>query len=73
MPGRKTSIFYPLVQRGTYVEAGMKIGYVTDNIGETIYEARAREAGVILYVCAVPSMKKGDSIAYVGVIAKDRP
>jgi hypothetical protein len=52
------------------VEAGMKIGYVTDYFGETIYEASAPEAGVTLYVCAVPSMKKGDRIAYFGVIAK---
>src|SRR5690242_17322480 len=43
-------IFYPLVQRGTYVEQGMKIGYVTDYFGKTIYEARAPAAGVVLYI-----------------------
>jgi len=61
-------IFYPLVQRGTYVEPGMKIGYVTDYFGKTIYEAHAPAAGVVLYICAVPSMKKGDTIANVGEI-----
>jgi uncharacterized protein len=61
-------IFYPLVQRGTYVDQGMKIGYVTDYFGNVIYEARAPAAGVILYVCAVPTMKKGDTIANVGEI-----
>ncbi|MBK8313065.1 MAG: succinylglutamate desuccinylase/aspartoacylase family protein [Acidobacteria bacterium] len=30
----QTGIFYPLVRRGTYVEQGMKIGYVTDYLGE---------------------------------------
>ena len=64
----QTGIFYPLVQRGAYVEAGMKIGYVTDYYGKTILEARAPAAGVILYICSVPSMKKGDTVAYVGEI-----
>lgn len=61
-------VFYPLVQRGTYVEAGMKIGYVTDYFGKTIYEARAPSAGVVLYICGVPSMKKGDTVANIGEI-----
>jgi predicted deacylase len=61
-------IFYPLVQRGTYVEQGMKIGYVTDYFGKTIYEARAPAAGVVLYICGVPSMKKGDTAANIGEI-----
>ncbi|MBZ5531569.1 MAG: succinylglutamate desuccinylase/aspartoacylase family protein [Acidobacteriia bacterium] len=64
----QTGIFYPLVQRGAYVEAGMKIGYVTDYFGKTILEARAPAAGVILYICSVPSMKNGDTVAYVGEI-----
>src|SRR6202158_3847940 len=29
-------IFYPLVKRGTYVQPGMTIGYVTDYFGKTI-------------------------------------
>jgi predicted deacylase len=61
-------IFYPLVQRGTYVEAGMKIGYVTDYFGKTIYEAHAPAAGVVLYICGVPSMKKDDTVANIGEI-----
>jgi predicted deacylase len=64
-------IFYPLVQRGTYVDAGTKIGYVTDYFGKTIYEAHAPAAGVVLYICAVPSMKKGDTIANVGEITSN--
>src|SRR5499433_3695716 len=65
----ETGIFYPLVKRGTYVEQGMKIGYVTDYVGKTVFEARATAAGVILYICAVPSMTKGATIANVGVVA----
>lgn len=65
----QTGIFYPLVRKGTYVEQGMKIGYVTDYVGKTVYEATSPVAGVILYICAVPSMKKGGTIANVGVVA----
>src|SRR5216684_1331494 len=62
-------IWYPLVKRGTYVEAGMKLGYVTDYFGKVILEARAPAAGVILHLNAVPSLKKGDNIADIGVVA----
>ena len=66
----QTGIFYPLVKRGTYVEQGMKIGYVTDYLGRVIFEARASVAGVVLYVCAVPSMTKGATIANIGVVMR---
>jgi uncharacterized protein len=59
----QTGIFYPLVKKGTYAQKGMKLGYVTDFVGRTIYEARAPISGVVLYISSVPSMKKGDSIA----------
>jgi predicted deacylase len=64
----RAGIFYPLVQRGTYVAQGMKIGYVTDYFGNTIFEAVAPQAGVVLYICGVPSMKKGDTVANIGEI-----
>src|ERR1700730_1021520 len=66
----QTGVFYPLVRRGTYVEQGMKVGYVTDYLGKTIFEARAPAAGVVLYICAVPSMTKSATIANIGVVAK---
>ncbi len=66
-------IFYPLVKRGTYVEAGMKLGYVTDYFGKTIFEARAPVSGIVLHVNAVPSLKKGDNIANLGVVAAKAP
>lgn len=70
LASEQTGIFYPLVKRGTYVEQGMKIGYVTDYLGNTIFEARAPASGVILYICSVPSMVKGSTIANVGVVVK---
>ncbi len=69
----QTGIFYPLIERGAYVAKGMRLGYVTDYVGKRTFEARAPEAGIVLYVCAVPSMKKGDTIANIGVIAASAP
>lgn len=65
----QTGIFYPLVKRGTYVELGMKLGYVTDYLGKNVFEARAPAPGIVLYICAVPSMTKGATIANIGVLA----
>jgi predicted deacylase len=66
----QTGIFYPLVKRGTYVQQGMKVGYVTDYVGNVTFEARAPVAGIVLYICAVPSMTKSATIANIGVVAK---
>ena len=71
--GNDAGIFYPLTKRGYYVQQGMKIGYVTDFFGKTIQEATAPESGVVLYINAVPSMKKGDVIANIGVVAAKAP
>jgi predicted deacylase len=68
-----TGIFYPRVRRGTYVQAGMKIGYVTDYLGKTTLEARSPAEGVVLYIAALPSMKKGETIANIGVVAAKAP
>jgi predicted deacylase len=66
----QTGMFYPLVKRGTWVEQGMKLGYVTDYLGKIVFEARAPVSGVVLYICAVPSMMKGATIANIGVVVK---
>ena len=66
----QTGMFYPLVRRGTYVEQGMKVGYVTDYLGKIIFEARAPATGIVLYICAVPSMTKGATIANIGVVMR---
>ena len=69
----QTGIFYPLVRRGTYVSQGMKIGYVTDYTNRTILEARAPAAGIVMFIRAVPSMTKGETIANIGIVAKQAP
>lgn len=64
----RNGIFYPLVRRGTYVAEGMVVGYLTDYVGNKILEARAPSAGVVLFVRAIPSMTKGETIANIGVV-----
>jgi predicted deacylase len=66
----QNGIFYPSVRRGTYVEKGMKVGYVTDHVGRIIDETHAPDAGIIMFIRAVPSLKKGDTIANVGVVKR---
>jgi predicted deacylase len=65
-----TGLFTPLVRRGVYVQKGMRIGYVTDYVGRRLFEARAPASGVVLYIRAVPSMTKGETIASVGVVQR---
>jgi len=69
----QTGIFYPLVKRGGYVEPGMQLGYVTDVFGKTIFTARSPVAGIVMHICAVPSMKQGEGIATIGVVAEKAP
>jgi predicted deacylase len=64
-------IFYPLAKRGTYAAQGMMIGYVTDYVGRKIFDARAPVTGVVLFIRAVPSLVKGDTLISVGVLGSD--
>jgi predicted deacylase len=61
-------IFYPLAKPEAYVTRGMVIGYVTDAFGKRVWEAVAPSNGVILYIGALPSMKKGDTVANIGEV-----
>ena len=64
----EAGLFYPRVKRGEHVSRGAVIGEVTDFFGRKVFEARAPAAGVVLYLCSVPSMTKGGTIANVGVV-----
>ncbi len=71
--GDSGGIFYPAVDRGVYVAKGTKLGTITDFFGKTVQEARAPEAGVVLYINAVPTMTKGGTVANIGTIAVGAP
>jgi predicted deacylase len=51
----------------------MKIGFVTDYFTKLILEVRAPVSGVVLHINAVPSLKKGDNIVDIGVVASSAP
>jgi len=59
-------IFYPLARPEAYVTKGMTIGYVTDYFGNKLWDVPSPVSGVIIYIGAVPSMKKGDNVAVIG-------
>jgi predicted deacylase len=62
------AIFYPLLGPEAYVTKGMAIGYLTDFAGNKLRDVPSPMTGVIIYIGAVPSMKKGDNIAYIGEV-----
>jgi hypothetical protein len=63
-------VFWPSVDRDAHVVKGAKIGVVTDYLHHQVQEITAPETGLILFVRAVPSLKKGDTITNIGIIKK---
>jgi uncharacterized protein len=65
----RDAVFFPLVEPQMYVEKGMRIGYLTDFFGNKVEDITTPISGIVLYVGAVPSLKKGDNISYIAEIA----
>ena len=63
-------MFWPAVDRDAHVVKGARIGVVTDYLHHQTQEVLAPESGLILFVRAVPSLKKGDTMANIGTIKK---
>jgi predicted deacylase len=63
-------IFYPLGRRDAWVTRGTKLGYLTDYLGRKTAEFTAPEAGLILYINALPTMVRGGTVANLGVRAR---
>ena len=64
-------IFYPSVAPEAYVTQGQSIGYITNYFGEKIRDVASPLSGVVAYIGAVPSMKKGDTIANIAELGRD--
>ena len=67
----RDGIFHPAVDRDAHVVKGAKIGSVTDYLNRPLQDVLAPESGIIMFVRALPSLKKGDTIANVGVVSKE--
>jgi predicted deacylase len=70
VPAEREGVFYPLVGPEAYVAKGMRVGYVTDYFGEPIADVTSPVAGIVIYVRAIPSLKKGDTLIDIGEIAE---
>ena len=66
----QNGVFHPRVDRDARVAKGAPIGVVTDYYNRKIQDVAAPEAGVVLFIRALPSLKKGDTIVSIGVIKK---
>ena len=44
---------------------------MTDHVGKILFESRAPEAGVVLFIRAVPTANKGDSLVLIGVVKNE--
>jgi predicted deacylase len=71
LASEQDGVFYPLFGPEAYVKQGMTIGYLTDYFGKRMWDAISPVSGVIVYIGAVPSMKKGDTIAYIGELTEN--
>jgi len=66
----RDGVFHPLVDRDAHVTKGQKIGAITDYLNRPLQDVVAPDAGIVLFVRAVPSLKKGDTLASIGVVKR---
>lgn len=66
----RDGMFHAAVDRDATVAKGAKIGTITDYWNRPVQEITAPDAGTVLFIRAVPSLKKGDTIASLGVVKK---
>jgi predicted deacylase len=66
----REGVFRPLVVPEAYVHKGQRIGYVTDYAGEKATDVTSPLSGVVIYIRSVPSLKKGDTAAYIGEVVE---
>ena len=69
VPADREGVFHASVDRDAHVAKGAKIGSVTDYLNRPLQEITAPESGVVMFIRAVPSLKKGDTIVNVGVVS----
>jgi predicted deacylase len=66
----RDGMFHPTVDRDAHVTKGARIGVVTDYFNRTVQEVTAPEEGIIMFIRAVPSLRKGDTMANIGVVKR---
>jgi len=66
----RDGMFQPTVDRDAHVARGARLGIVTDYLNRPLQDVTAPEDGIIMFIRAVPSLKKGDTMANIGVIKR---
>jgi len=66
----RDGMFHAMVDRDAHVTKGAKIGVVTDYVNRPLQEITATDEGIVMFVRAVPSLKKGDTIVNIGVVKR---
>jgi uncharacterized protein len=65
----RAGVFHPAVDRDAHVVKGAKLGFVTDYLNRPLQDVIAPEGGIIMFIRAVPSLRKGDTMASIGVVS----
>ncbi len=68
----RDGMFWPAVDRDATVAKGAKLGAISDLLHQPLQDITAPEAGIVMFVRAVPTLHKGDTIASLGVVRQVR-
>ena len=69
VPADREGVFHASVDRDAHVAKGAKVGFVTDYLNRPLQDVVAPEAGIVMFIRAVPSLKKGDTMVNIGVVS----
>lgn len=61
-------MFYATATRGSRVEKGAKVGWITDYVGRKMGDVVAPQTGVVTFIRGVPSLSKGATIVTVAQV-----
>jgi predicted deacylase len=63
-------LYFPSKKAGDIVRKGDPLGVITDLYGETLATITSPIDGLVMFTLATPPVSKGESIASIGVVAK---
>jgi hypothetical protein len=61
-------MFYATATRGSRVEKGARIGWITDYVGRKVGDVLAPQTGVVTFIRGVPSLSKGATLVTVAQV-----
>ena len=62
-----TGILHSSIKAGDMLQKGQKIGYITNEFGETLDEIYASASGLVLYKISTPPVKKGETLLCIAI------